>query len=386
MMHLMVVLFLFFLVVACDGSSSDSKEVENYDETSTVEEGGSGSEHSSDILGDYNGNGLADGFEATVSGGPDVDGDDIDDRVDSSIQGMPDENNNGVVDAAESLGSHDNNLNDVDRDGVLDYAFPPPFRVVVPAPVALEPTIGDLMFSLDYEDGSAGETSGASVTRPNNVSAIEVTESQARSGGRSLKTTMKLQEDYISFDRHRAETSTAIKGLRSLGYAAGETWRYEFSLFLDPIWRMDHVWVVDILWQFKNWEFNWPNMTVAVVGKELQVVITDISRLTENSGSGPGHHRITLMRDYRSGEWIDIRLDIKFSSSDDGSIKPSIRYASEPNYSVLPEYTGRNLLRDSSCCSYLKWGNYSPSLPNTLIPKIPRIFYHDSIRIMKLDS
>ena len=336
------------------------------------------------ILGDFNGNGVADGFEASITGGPDEDGDAIDDRVDSSIQNQLDENNNGIVDAFENMGSRDNELNDVDRDGVVDYAFPPPFRAVVPDPKDLEPTIGELLFELEYEDGSAGETSGAAVTRPDNAEAIAVTDSVARAGGNSLKTTMRYQDDYISFDRHRAESATASRDLRNLGYGAGETWRYEFSLFLDPSWKMDHVWVGDIAWQFKSWEFSWPNMTVAVVGKELQLVVTDISRLTEDSG--PDHKKITLMRDYRTGEWIDIRLDITFSTSNDGLIKPSIRYASEESYTALSEYRGRNLLQDGACCSYLKWGNYSPSLPNTVIPEHTRVFYHDSIRVMKIDG
>ena len=382
------VLVLFSLVSACGGGSGSIDNEPIIETDGAIDTNASieaeQEQESLPVLGDMNGNGVADGFEVTTTGGPDVDGDNIDDRVDSSVQNEPDENNNGVMDAVENLGSRDNELNDVDRDGVLDYAFPPIIRSDIPAPKPIEPTLGELMFELTFEDGSAGETSDAVVTRPDNAEAIIVTDSVARAGSRSLKTTMRLQDDYISFGNYRAESATAARELRHLGYGAGETWRYEFSLFIDPTWKMDHVWAGDIVWQFKSWEFDWPNMTVAVVGKELQLVITDISRLTENSG--PDHKRITLMRDYRAGEWIDIRLDVKFSASDDGSIRPSIRYASDVAYNALPEYIGRNILQDGACCSYLKWGNYSPSLQNTLIPNHTRTYYHDVIRVMKISG
>jgi len=369
-----------FVLVACGGSNSS--EEANSDNSSPQSDPELPVETQPEpVLGDDNGNGVADGFEVSVTGGSDQDGDSIDDRVDHSFVSGEDMNNNGVMDLFEA---REGEIDDVNADGVMDFAFPPPKSSGRPALQNTSPGSGALLV-MDFEDGTAeSNIYKVNVTHPTATDAITISDSVSRSGTKSLRTLIRYTDDYITFDRHRAESASLTEGpgLDNLRFGAGQTWTYEFSLLLDDSWQVDTKRSDDIVWQFKSWEFGWPSMIVVIEGAEINLRIAHPDRLV--GGSTPDD-RVNLFRFYRVGEWMDFRFEIKFSDTDDGYVNSSVRYASTDNYTELPKHTGRNLLQDGPCCTYLKWGIYKPVAGNTFYPDATRITFHDDIRVYRVE-
>lgn len=219
------------------------------------------------------------------------------------------------------------------------------------------------LFCLDYETGTpTSEVTGVAVVTPNAVDAISIDCTLARSGQCSLRSTVSNTPDYISFGAHRAESDT--QALRATRYSSGDAIRYAFSLYLPSDWEIDSRDSIDIIWQFKRFG-TYPDMFVAIKGADI------VLRLT-------GGKQETLVKNYSTGQWIDIRIDVLWSYETGGKVIAAIRQSAEEEFKVIARISGANMGDTRPRSGYLKWGVYKPGYEYSTTSR-PRVVFHDKI-------
>jgi Polysaccharide lyase len=219
------------------------------------------------------------------------------------------------------------------------------------------------LFCLDYETGTpTSEVTGVAVVTPNAVDAISIDCTLARSGQCSLRSTVSNTPDYISFGAHRAESDT--QALRATRYSSGDAIRYAFSLYLPSDWEIDSRDSIDIIWQFKRFG-TYPDMFVAIKGADI------VLRLT-------GGKQETLVKNYSTGQWIDIRIDVLWSYETGGKVIAAIRQSAEEEFKEIARISGANMGDTRPRSGYLKWGIYKPGYEHSITSR-PRIAFHDKI-------
>lgn len=226
------------------------------------------------------------------------------------------------------------------------------------------------IFVADYENGADDSgVAGLQALSPAASSAITVSSEYSRSGQYSINHRVRKNDDYISAGAWRSESNSM--GLRKSRYDQGDTIRYQFSIFLPPSWEIDDEKSVGIIWQWKRFSSR-PDMFVLIRGGDIE-----LRALTSS--------RVTVLKDYRVGEWIDLQFDVVHSARSDGSVRMSYKYASETTYKLGNEYSGATMLSDGPVDStYLKWGLYKPDFDQSSFPYSERSIYHDDIRVQKL--
>ena len=226
------------------------------------------------------------------------------------------------------------------------------------------------LFCLDYETGTpTSEVTGVAVVTPNAVDAISIDCTLARSGQCSLRSTVSNTPDYISFGAHRAESDT--QALRATRYSSGDAIRYAFSLYLPSDWEIDSRDSIDIIWQFKRFG-TYPDMFVAIKGADI------VLRLT-------GGKQDTLVKNYSTGQWIDIRIDVLWSYETGGKVIAAIRQPAEEEFKEIVKISGANMGDTRSRSGYLKWGIYKPGYDHSTTSR-SRIVFHDKICIEGLNT
>lgn len=219
------------------------------------------------------------------------------------------------------------------------------------------------LFCLDYETGTpTSEVTGVAVVTPNAVDAISIDCTLARSGQCSLRSTVSNTPDYISFGAHRAESDT--QALRATRYSSGDAIRYAFSLYLPSDWEIDSRDSIDIIWQFKRFG-TYPDMFVAIKGADI------VLRLT-------GGKQETLVKNYSTGQWIDIRIDVLWSYETGGKVIAAIRQSAEEEFKEIARTSGANMGDTRPRSGYLKWGVYKPGYEHSTTSR-PRVVFHDKI-------
>ena len=203
---------------------------------------------------------------------------------------------------------------------------------------------------------------------PNAVDAISIDCTLARSGQCSLRSTVSNTPDYISFGAHRAESDT--QALRATRYSSGDAIRYAFSLYLPSDWEIDSRDSIDIIWQFKRFG-TYPDMFVAIKGADI------VLRLT-------GGKQDTLVKNYSTGQWIDIRIDVLWSYETGGKVIAAIRQPAEEEFKEIVKISGANMGDTRSRSGYLKWGIYKPGYEHSTTSR-PRIVFHDKICVEGLN-
>lgn len=175
---------------------------------------------------------------------------------------------------------------------------------------------------------------------------------------------------YTSADAARSESDTTR--VPAGVYRPGDTRRYEFSFQLKDWedWKGVSA-PVDIVWQFKR-AGGGPNAFVAVKRNSLVLRY-------ENE-------QINLVGDLRpyDDQWIDVRFDIRWSSSADGYMYVYARVPGQADYTLVHSVTDAatwEFGNATGTVGYLKWGLYRPD--STVANNAQtRVVYHDDIRVL----
>jgi Polysaccharide lyase len=226
------------------------------------------------------------------------------------------------------------------------------------------------IFCLDYETGTlTSEVMGVAVVKPQAVDAISIDCTLARSGQCSLRSTVSNTPDYISFGAHRAESDT--QALRAMRYSSGDANRYAFSLYLPSDWEIDSRDSIDIIWQFKRFG-TYPDMFVGIKGRDIVLRVT-------------GGKQETLVKSYPTGQWIDFRIDVLWSSENGGKVIGAIRQPPEEEFKEIVRINGTNMGDIRPQSGYLKWGIYKPGYEHSTTSR-QRIVFHDKICVERLNA
>jgi len=316
------------------------------------------------VTGDFNGNFIADVFESTSD---DADGDLIADRFDVDIVSGNDSNDNGINDQFEGQLDPGADGND---DGLVDFYSQDVQQDDPPESLPLAPVGNDVIFIADYEYGDVNSgVDGLQAFSPPADNAITVSSEYSRSGQYSINHRVRKSNDYISAGAWRAESNSI--SLRKSRYDQGDKIRYQFSIYLPSSWKIDDKDSIDAIWQWKRFSSR-PDMFVLIRGADIEL------RALRSS-------RVTVLKNYRVGEWIDLQFDVVHSARGDGSVKMYYKYADESNYKLGNEYKGATMLADGPVDStYLKWGLYKPDFDLSSYPNGERSIYHDDIRVLEL--
>ena len=231
-------------------------------------------------------------------------------------------------------------------------------------PLALQ---AQTLMTLGYEEANAAVVLSQEAEKPKAADALQVDCTVARSGRCSMRSKVRLTSDYMSFGAHRAESDASKQ--KSTFYSAGERYLYRFSLRLAPQWAYDHRDAVDIVWQFKRTSSP-PDMFVGVKGQHL------VLRIGESA-------QLLLMDPVPRGQWIDVALDVRWSTGPDGLVSATATpMGSGPG--PKKEFAGKNMRGAREKAGYLKWGLDKPG--QTKKPDVGResIVWHDDIRVERL--
>ena len=226
----------------------------------------------------------------------------------------------------------------------------------------------DLVFFTGYEADEV--TSGLEKDLPEAKDAISRSGTVSRGGKHSICHKIKNAKEYISYNAHRAESTTMYD--KASRYNKGDHCRYQFSTYLPADWEVDSRESVDIFWQFKRFEGG-PDIFVAVKGNDIVLRSNGLNNRRQD----------TLVKNYKAGRWYDFRFDILWSSGGKGQLKAFVRSGDEEEYLEVVSFSGANMQNEKSNSTYLKWGIYKPDFDLSKT-KNARVIYHDEISIMKL--
>ena len=231
-------------------------------------------------------------------------------------------------------------------------------------PLALH---AQMLMTLGYEEAGASAVMSQDSDTPKAEDALRVDCTIARSGRCSMRSKVRLTSDYRSHGAHRAESGALhVKNMR---YSAGERYLYQFSLRLAPQWIYDDREAVDIVWQFKRTSSQ-PDMFVGVKGQHL------VLRIGKNT-------QLLLMDPVPRGQWIDMTLDVRWSTGAEGLVSVTIATADGAPRS-RKEYAGPNMRDGREKAGYLKWGLYKPGQQGKADIGRESIVWHDDIRVERL--
>lgn len=231
-------------------------------------------------------------------------------------------------------------------------------------PLALQ---AQTLMALGFEEANAAVVLSEAAEKPKAVDALQVDCTVARSGRCSMRSKVRLTNDYVSFGAHRAE-SDALKVKPTL-YSAGEHYLYQFSLRLAPQWVYDDRDAVDIVWQFKRTSSP-PDMFVGVKGQHL------VLRIGESA-------QLLLMDPVPRGQWIDVAVDVRWSPGPQGRVSVTATAAGGAPGSKK-EYAGPNMRDGRAKAGFLKWGLYKPGQAGKVDAGRESIIWHDDIRVERL--
>ncbi len=230
-----------------------------------------------------------------------------------------------------------------------------------------EPT-GEIVLRVDYENGNGRQPdSGVIAEGPLAKDAFSISGQTPRSGKFCLQTKVAHSDDYISYGKHRAETTT-LKRLPSR-YNESEVFRYRFSFRMQEDWQFDNRDSVDIIWQFKRFDGS-PDMFIAVKGDSIVL-------------RGPAGGQWTLIQKCTPGEWFDLCIISRWSAGPTGFVEAFAKRAHEEQYAKVASFHGPNTRDARSNSSYLTWGIYKPGM-NASTTTSPHVIFHDAIVVEKL--
>ncbi len=223
------------------------------------------------------------------------------------------------------------------------------------------------LMALGYEEANAAVVLSQEAEKPKAADALQVDCTVARSGRCSMRSKVRLTNDYLSFGAHRAE-SDASKAKATL-YSAGERYLYRFSLRLAPQWMYDDRDAVDIVWQFKRTSSP-PDMFVGVKGQHL------VLRIGERA-------QLLLMDPVPRGQWIDVTVDVRWSPGPEGRVSVTAT-PTGGGPGPTKEHMGKNMLDGREKAGYLKWGLYKPGQTGKADGGRESVVWHDDIRVERL--
>lgn len=245
--------------------------------------------------------------------------------------------------------------------------FPALVSPLVPSNEVFQEGMSELTMRVDFEGGDLTRAGDGIVSDgPLAKDAFLISERNARSGRFCLRTKVAHSDDYISYGKHRAETTT-LK-LKSTHYNEGDVFRYRFSFCLDESWDFDNRDSADIIWQFKRFDGG-PDMFIAVKGKEV---------VLRHGRDG----QELLFQSCKPGEWVDMCLIIRWSAGSRGLVEAFSKRAEEVQYQKVASVQGPNTRDDRWDSTYLTWGIYKPDMQASTAAKA-HLIYHDDIRVEK---
>jgi hypothetical protein len=219
---------------------------------------------------------------------------------------------------------------------------------------------------VDFESDQLSLVDGTKAYFPNASDAFEIVHNPVRNGKNSIKVKINNNDTYISAGAHRAEFATIQN--KKTAYNEGDHFRYSFSFLLSENWEVDSRNSIDSIFQFKRVNFG-PDMFIAIKGSDLVLRILNL-------------RQEALIKNLKLGEWVDVCLDVVWSSANNGHIQGFVKYASENDYIRVFDIYGQNMINNGLNKTYLKWGLYKPGYSMST-SKLPRIIYFDDISITK---
>ena len=221
---------------------------------------------------------------------------------------------------------------------------------------------------IGYESGQISPQSGIDAEKPVATDSIIVDCNVARVGKCSLRSTLRRDDSYISYGNYRAETDT--KSFNSLLYSQGDLYCYRFSFRTEKDWQFDNRNSIDLIWQFKRFNSH-ADMFVAVKGHDI--VLRVLNR-----------DQYIIKHNFLPGKWMDIMMNILWSSGEGGMTKIYLREEGEKTYHHIVSFEGSNMFNAIPRAGRPKWGLYKPSFEKSY-SNMPRTVYHDEIFIDKLN-
>jgi len=221
---------------------------------------------------------------------------------------------------------------------------------------------------VDYESGiSTPAGQGVVAEGPTAKDAFSLSEQQARSGRFCLRTKVARSDGYISYGKHRAETTTMR--CQATRYNEGDVFRYRFSFMAQDDWQFDSRDSVDIIWQFKRFDGG-PDMFIGAKGKDIVL----------RCGHGG---QWTLVQNFMPGEWMDMCVIARWSVGTAGWVESYCKRASDEQFKKVASFQGPNMRDGRTNSTYLTWGIYKPDI-GTSTATNPRVIYHDDILVEKM--
>jgi hypothetical protein len=100
------------------------------------------------------------------------------------------------------------------------------------------------------------------------------------------------------------------------------------------------------------------------------------------------NYQTDLITDVRDlvNQWIDVRIEVKWSPNPDGYVKVMIKNASDQAWRTPCELSNIvTFAKDTGAYQgYYKWGLYRPTQTVANGSPVERIIYHDDIRVFNL--
>jgi hypothetical protein len=231
----------------------------------------------------------------------------------------------------------------------------------------------ELILCVDYESGdltTAGE--GVLADLPAAHDAISISDDMPRRGRFCVRTKVANSDDFLSYGKHRAETTVMKK--MAIRYSESEVFRYRFSLRLDKSWQIegklpDDRDSVDIVWQFKRFEGG-PDMFIGVKREEIV--------LRSQNGK-----QVTILGSYAPDEWMDFCVISRWSAGEDGFTEVFVKRPADREFRSAASVRGPNMRDAEPKNAYLTWGIYKPGMSNSTATNA-RIVFHDDIIVEKM--
>ena len=179
---------------------------------------------------------------------------------------------------------------------------------------------------------------------------------------------------YVSQDAPRSESANnAVPGnMFQLGWK--QVCEFSFLLKDWQPWDRTKSSAGDIIWQAKRASGGNPSMYIAAKRNSL------VFRSHNNN------YQTDLIGDFRNqvNQWIDVRIEVKWSPNPDGYVKVMIKNASSQTWQtpcVLSNIV--TFATDTGAYQgYYKWGLYRPTQTVADGCYAERIIYHDDIRVL----
>lgn len=244
----------------------------------------------------------------------------------------------------------------------------------------------DTILNVTYENGelSSGIIGVRGTVAPGADAAYLISPGRNSARGIAHKVTLGIA-DYYSAEAYRSE-SDALEYQPALFFPGMER-RYEFSVYLKD-WE---------LWNSANTPYGDNIFQLKVSGGDpvpIRLLTKRNAIAVRYDASGNG----IVIADFRPyiNQWIDFRIDVKWTLDNTGYFKIYTKYNGEQEYVLRLQnlnartFTGNQL--DKGQKGYLKWGVYREAGQDNngnLITSdniLTRIAYHDNIRIIKLPT